>query len=96
MKLGILEADYVDEQAKKINGSYAEMFIKLLAEADENLEFGVYAAYKNEFPENINECDAYLITGSKVSVYDEDKWIKDEYTDDVSIVIKTKNVTNTC
>ena len=51
------------------------MFVALLGRADPNLEFAVYDVESGEFPADIDEVDAYLITGSKSSVYDDKPWI---------------------
>jgi GMP synthase-like glutamine amidotransferase len=51
------------------------MFIALLGQVDPNLEFRVYDVEQGEYPADIDEVDAYLITGSKSSVYDDKPWI---------------------
>ena len=43
---------------------------------DSNLELIAYEVVESEFPANPNECDAYLITGSKFGVYDDEPWIE--------------------
>jgi len=75
MIIGILEADYVDSEPEKIYGSYADMFIKLLSKEDKKIAFKVYSVIDNKFPENVDECDVYLITGSRFSAYDNEIWI---------------------
>ena len=39
------------------------------------MEFHVYDVQQGEYPADIDEVDAYLITGSKSSVYDDEPWI---------------------
>jgi GMP synthase-like glutamine amidotransferase len=39
------------------------------------LDFVVYDVCHNQFPENLNDCDVYITTGSKFSVYDDLDWI---------------------
>jgi len=51
------------------------MFIALLGEEDPDLEFVVYDAEQGQLPQDVDEVDAYLITGSKSSVYDDKPWI---------------------
>ena len=51
------------------------MFMVLLGEADPDLGFSVYDVEKGEYPADIDEVDAYLITGSKSSVYEDKPWI---------------------
>ncbi len=51
------------------------MFIGLLGQVDPDLDFRVYDVEQGEYPDDIDEVDAYLITGSKSSVYDDKPWI---------------------
>lgn len=71
MKVGLLQCDHVAEHLRHIGGGYPEMFQKLLP----GLNFVIYDICHNQFPENINDCDAYITTGSKFSVYDDLSWI---------------------
>ena len=73
--LGILEADQVDGPLKDQFGDYPAMFAGLLGAADE-VTHRVYRASRGELPESVDECDAYLITGSRFSVYDDEPWIR--------------------
>ena len=75
MKLGILKTDEVRPEWVPEFGEYPDMFIRLLAQADPGLEFRVYDVEKGEYPADMDEVDAYLITGSKSSVYDDKPWI---------------------
>lgn len=51
------------------------MFVALLGSRDSGLEFTTYDVRADEYPANIDEEDAYLITGSRNSVYDDEPWI---------------------
>jgi GMP synthase-like glutamine amidotransferase len=75
MKLAILKTDTVRPEWVPQFGEYPDMFIELLARADPNLEFAVYDVEQGQYPEEIDEVDAYLITGSKSSVYEDKPWI---------------------
>ena len=77
MRIGILETGKLDPEIEKEYGSYAEMFQQLLLSVDDQLEFDIYQVTEGHYPESIDECDAYLITGSKHSVYDDELWIKE-------------------
>ncbi len=76
MRIGILETDILQPAIKEKYGSYAEMFQSLFLSVDDNLEFKVFQAIEGEYPENMDECEAYIITGSKSSAYDNEPWIK--------------------
>ena len=71
MKIGLLECDHVADKFLHISGTYPEMFASLLPD----VEFQIYDACNGEFPESIDECDAYTTTGSRYSVYDKFDWI---------------------
>ncbi|MDX1734597.1 MAG: GMP synthase [Halioglobus sp.] len=75
MKLGILKTDAVRPEWVAQFGEYPDMFMRLLGEADPQLEFAVYDVEKGDYPADIDEVDAYLITGSKSSVYEDKAWI---------------------
>ena len=75
MKLGILKTDAVRDEWVPRFGEYPDMFMRLLGERDPSLEFRVYDVMRGEYPEDIDEVDAYLITGSKFSVYEDLPWI---------------------
>ena len=75
MKLGILKTDAVRPEWVPEFGEYPDMFVALLEQADPSLEFVVYDVEEGQYPDDIEEVDAYLITGSKSSVYDDKPWI---------------------
>ncbi len=76
MRIGILKTDAVREEFVAEFGEYPDMFMRLLRGADPKLEFAVYDVEQGEYPEDIEEVDAYLITGSKSSVYEDQDWIR--------------------
>jgi GMP synthase-like glutamine amidotransferase len=75
MRLGILKTDAVRPEWVPEFGEYPDMFIALLQQVDPELEFRVYDVEQGEYPADIDEVDAYLITGSKSSVYEDKPWI---------------------
>ena len=75
VKLGILKTDAVRPEWVPDFGEYPDMFVALLGRLDPSLEFAVYDVEQGEYPQDIDEVDAYLITGSKSSVYDDKPWI---------------------
>lgn len=75
MKLGILKTDAVRPEWVPDYGEYPDMFMALLGALDPELEFAVYDVEEGQYPAAIDEMDAYLITGSKSSVYDDKPWI---------------------
>ncbi len=75
MKLGILKTDTVRPEWVPKFGEYPDMFVVLLGRADPSMEFVTYDVESGVYPADIDEVDAYLITGSKSSVYDDKPWI---------------------
>ena len=75
MKLGILKTDEVRPEWVAEFGEYPDMFITLLRSADPDLDYTVYDVVQGQYPADIDEVDAYLITGSKAGVYEDKPWI---------------------
>jgi len=71
MKVGLLECDDVVGRFPELKGGYREMFAALLP----RFTFRYYAAHRGQLPSSASECDAWLCTGSKYSVYDGTPWI---------------------
>lgn len=71
MRIGLLECDDVVGRFAHITGGYREMFAALLPEA----RFSYYAAHRGQIPGSPDECEAWVCTGSKHSVYDATGWI---------------------
>lgn len=74
MHIGILQTDHVLDQFQGEFGNYPSMFQDLLRSVREDLTFTVYDV-QTAIPSEI-VCDAYLITGSRHSVYDDFPWIQ--------------------
>lgn len=75
MNIGILQCDDVRESLQERHGNYPEMFTQLFKSVDDELEFTVYRVIDDEYPVSIDECDAYITTGSRYSVNDSAEWI---------------------
>jgi GMP synthase-like glutamine amidotransferase len=80
MKIGVLQADTVSEEFQADHGNYPTMFENMLKSAGKQvlgsaIEVAHYNIMQSQFPKKLNECDAYIITGSKKSVYDDEPWI---------------------
>ncbi|MFN8349550.1 MAG: amidotransferase [Spirosomataceae bacterium] len=75
MKIGLLECDHVRDEFRYIAGDYREMFPALFLPLASDWEFVFYDVVNGHFPASAAECDVYLCTGSKSSVYDDEPWI---------------------
>ena len=77
MKIGILQADSVREEFQSEFGDYPDMFIRLLCKFSEDvLTFETYNVQEAVYPNHIDDCDVYIITGSRFSVYEDLHWIR--------------------
>lgn len=63
------------DELKAQYGSYADMFMRLLGPDNPDFEFSIYEARLGELPESALVCDAWIVTGSKFSVYEDIDWI---------------------
>ncbi len=76
MLIGLLEAETLPDKVIKEFGSYGNMFVRLLSADNPDFRFRYYQADQGQLPANIDECDAYIITGSRHNAYDTDPWIE--------------------
>jgi len=74
-KIGILKADPVNSQLSKQFGEYADMITASLSAVVNDFEYVVYDVQKFEYPADLDEVEAYFITGSSASVYEDIAWI---------------------
>lgn len=70
MKLGLLQCDHVPDQFLHIAGDYNDMFARWLPG-----DWRAYDLAAGDSPTDLDECDAYVTTGSRTSVYDDEPWI---------------------
>lgn len=71
--LGILQAGRSPEELVNRYPDYNQLFVHLLGE--ESFNYRTWAVLDNEFPDSLNEADAWLITGSRHGAYEDHDWI---------------------
>ena len=77
MRIGILKADSVRDEFQSEFGDYHGMFQRVFdSVAEGELEYRTYDVLAGDYPEAIDECDGYVISGSRESVYDDQAWIR--------------------
>jgi len=69
MLIGILLCGHVADAIAETYGEYDAMFRRLLK--GRGLEFRTYRVVEMEFPDSPEDCDGWLITGSKHGAYDD-------------------------
>ena len=75
MKIGILETGLLNEKLENDFDSYPEMFASLLNRAAVDLEYQFFSVVRGEFPDSVDVCDGWLITGSRHGAYEELDWM---------------------
>lgn len=75
LHLGILQTDSVLDGLQERFGDYPEMFSALFTAEDPSIRITTYDVQRS-LPTTL-DCDAYLITGCKLSVYDDHSWIRE-------------------
>jgi GMP synthase-like glutamine amidotransferase len=75
MKIGILETGLLNEKVATRFEPYPVMFAALLDKADEGLTYRKYSVINGEMPASSNDCDGWLITGSRHGVYEKLDWM---------------------
>ena len=75
MKLGILQCDSVLDEYQQQFDDYPQMFMRLFRAIQPDLEFEIFHVKHGQFPQTLNQCDAYISTGSRDSVYDNLAWL---------------------
>jgi len=75
MKIGILETGLIREELADRNDPYPAMFERLLGLAGRELEFAAFSVVRGQMPESIDDCDGWLITGSRYGVYEALDWM---------------------
>ena len=75
MKIGILKCDSTNENFRKEHGDYSDMFISLFQSVEPTLEFETYNVILGEYPNNLQDNNVYLISGSRYGVNDGYNWI---------------------
>ncbi len=73
MKIGILQTGIVPEDLSPTYGEYPDMFKTFLG--GHNFEFEDYSVVTGTLPGSINECEGWLVTGSKHGAYEDHDWI---------------------
>jgi GMP synthase-like glutamine amidotransferase len=71
MRIGLLLCDHVQPELRVVAGDYLAFFERLLP----GEEIVVYDLATGDFPADLNDCDGWITSGSRRSVYDDVDWI---------------------
>lgn len=70
-RIGLLECDHIDERFRSIGGDYFDMFERLLPAVD----LVRYDTIGGVLPASADECDGWIVTGSRHSSFEDVGWI---------------------
>ncbi|MCJ8325040.1 MAG: type 1 glutamine amidotransferase [Rhizobiales bacterium] len=100
MKIGLLMAGINSGAIAEKYGEYEQQFIDMFALVHTDdmppLEWKIYNVWDGDLPKSAAECDAYLISGSKYGVYDDDPWMQGLAKFIREIVAANKRLTGVC
>ncbi len=75
MRIGFLQTGHITGDVAERFGDYPDIYGRLLAKADQNLDFRAFPVVDGVFPDAPDACDGWLITGSRHGVYEDLPWI---------------------
>ena len=75
MRIGILNAFKREPSPIKWDSGPVDAYVRFLESAYVPFDFVEYPVTEGCFPAELDDCDAYLITGSLCGVYDSEVWI---------------------
>lgn len=75
MEIGLINFYEVEENLRPAHGDYPAMFARLLKDGGLDTRWRTYDARAGELPQTPDECDGYLMTGSKHAVYENHEWL---------------------
>ena len=73
MKIGILQTGHSPDELRPVMGDYSNLFERLLA--NQGFKFETFSVVDGVFPDAPDQCDGWLITGSKHGTYEDHPWI---------------------
>ncbi|MGB3210685.1 MAG: hypothetical protein WBB19_08285 [Desulforhopalus sp.] len=79
LRVAILQCDDVLEKFQPQFGHYPDMIRQMFAlvdQVDGSFEFKIFDCRQGHYPDDIDDHDVYVTTGSKASVYDNERWIQ--------------------
>ncbi|MEH6575537.1 MAG: glutamine amidotransferase [Amphritea sp.] len=76
MKLGILATGITPDELLGDFGSYADMFVQLFNQAECPFEYEIFDVRDDHFPDSVEQCDGWIITGAKFGVYQNLPWMQ--------------------
>jgi len=75
-RIGVLLCDHVPPDLQELSGGdYDLVYREMMLQAEPRLEVVSYAVVDGEFPESLDECDGWIITGSHLGADSTEPWV---------------------
>ncbi len=94
MTIGLLLCDHLDPDVAEVVGDYTELFPAAFGPA--GIDLRVYDVTAGQFPATTDECDGWVISGSRRSVYEDEGWIRDLHDVAHELVTRERPVAGIC
>ena len=94
--LGIFETGINYDPSISMYGAFAPMFCNMLGRFAPHVRYKHYDSIEGEYPHDLDECDAYLITGSQSDSFSDEEWIVELRQYIPKIVASGKPLTGFC
>lgn len=76
MKIGILVTGHIDDEHTETHVGYAHMFQQLFKKVGADFEYEIFNVIDDQWPQYVDSCDGWLITGSASGVYENTPWMQ--------------------
>ena len=74
--IGLLNAYRIEEKAPPLQLEYGPMCVDFLSRTIPEQKISAFEIALGHYPPSIHDCEAWIITGSPKSAYDQDPWIQ--------------------
>ncbi|MDE5018638.1 type 1 glutamine amidotransferase, partial [Francisella tularensis subsp. holarctica] len=76
MKIALLQTDHIPEHRRGVaGGTYPEMFANLFFKLSVVVDFDIFDVTMQEYTQDYEIYDVFIITGSKATAFDNLAWI---------------------
>ncbi|MED7788751.1 type 1 glutamine amidotransferase [Francisella sp. 19X1-34] len=97
MKIAILQTDHIPEHRRVVSGgNYPDMFANLFFKLSVVVDLDIFDVTEQEYPENYDIYDGFIITGSKATAFDDLAWIAKLRSEIVKLYNKNKKIIGIC
>ncbi len=74
-RIGLLLVGHIDAGSLHVGGDYPELYNELLAPLD--IQLTTYRCDEGQLPDSVTEQDGWMCSPSRLSVYDDQQWLRD-------------------